>query len=225
VLLFACGVFAAANIVLTWSAFDQAQNVYRSASDARILMGTGDTRGQVALASLIPASLLGLAFVAWIYQSYLNLPALDAERTLFTPVTAVLAGLVPLVNLVTTFFLLGELARESKPERLDPAAKSGDQSGAITLWWIILLFAHATNAGVIFLSYQATEPADLFLPLLMSMITSGLSIVDFVLLIYIVNSIYISQEERRQLVLYPPKPVTVMRVPEFPDEPRPQSAD
>jgi hypothetical protein len=57
------------------------------------------------------------------------------------------------------------------------------------------------------------------------MFASGLSIAQYALLIYIVGEIHTSQELRRGLIMNPPMPVAVTRIPEFPDEPRPQVAN
>jgi hypothetical protein len=225
VLLLAIAGFAVANIVLTWSAFDQVQNVHRSASDVRILAGTGDTIGKAAIASLIPGALCGLAFLAFIYQSYLNLPGLDSDDTTFSPATAVLVMLVPVINILTTYFVLGELARESDASRINPTTQSGSAGKAVTLWWLVLLLSILASGGGAFLSSQASEPADVLLPLLVSMLASGLSIVHLALLIYIVGDIHANQALRRKLIVSPPTPIAVTRIPDFPEEARPHVSE
>jgi hypothetical protein len=87
-------------------------------------------------------------FLAWIYHARANVRAFGVRRPRFTRGWAVGAFLVPGMNLVRPYAVLGEIWRASDPEVLDPF----DWRGApvprlLRVWWGATV-AWATLAGL-----------------------------------------------------------------------------
>jgi hypothetical protein len=104
-----------------------------------------DGLGAVELALLGPTF---AAFAAWLYRAHANLPLLGARHCQYTPRWAVLAWLVPGMNLYRPYLVVREVWLESHAERAAPRT--------MVAWWGLGLsglfarwFAHRmTTAGL-----------------------------------------------------------------------------
>jgi hypothetical protein len=87
----------------------------------------------------------GVLWLIWQYQAHANVRALEPGASRFTPLTGVVAWLVPVANLVLPLLAIREIWRVADPY-VDPAG-SGERrprrwtSGWVWAWWVTFLTA------------------------------------------------------------------------------------
>jgi hypothetical protein len=99
--------------------------------------GRAHTRlDDISLAAIIVGSITAALWLAWQYRAHANLRRLGAEGMRFTPAVAVVAWLIPGVNLIVPFLALRELWRASDPEAGPQAWRATPTSPVVFLWWV-----------------------------------------------------------------------------------------
>lgn len=129
--------------LMTYGIIEQlspAVRVQQQASDAR------ETLARIAQAVAFAAS--GIVFLFWLHRAYANLKALGGEPR-YSPVWAVAAFVVPVVNLFMPFLILQEVWRASDPETVDAkgakalniVVEDSSKSLLVVVWWGLWLLA------------------------------------------------------------------------------------
>ena len=89
-----------------------------------------------------------VAFLAWLYQARVNVRALGVRRPAHARQWAVLAFLVPVVNLFRPYQVVSEVWRASDPANLDPFTwRLEPLPGLVPGWWGLCMAA--TGAAVL----------------------------------------------------------------------------
>lgn len=157
-------------------------------------------------------------FLLWIHRAYRNLPALGAAGLKFSPRWAVGGFFVPFLNLVRPFQVMGEIWQASSAAadpRSDTDWKDVPIPVLLRVWWGSWLLGN-------FLSQTATLAArgdhlyQLILSDLLSIAALVLNIVAAVLLIRIVRTVDLKQEEKRRRIVYLLSPAAFVPSASFP---------
>jgi hypothetical protein len=106
----------------------------QQASEAREMM--------VRIIQLVAFAGAAIVFLFWLHRAYANLKPLGAEPR-YSPVWAVAAFLVPVVNLFLPFLILQEMWRASDPETIDTkgakalniVVEDSSKSLSVVVWW------------------------------------------------------------------------------------------
>jgi len=109
-----------------------------------------------------------------------------------------------------------EIWRESDPARLNPAGRSRSSGVIVSFWFLATLLTLCAAGYDYWMATQGPQAPDLFEATFVGMWVNALHIMQSLLLLWIVGTIWVNQVERRSLALQPRKSIAVTRVPEFP---------
>lgn len=156
-------------------------------------------QGLIALAGMPVYIATIVLFLVWLFRTYVNLPALDADSNEFTPGWAVGWWFVPFANLVKPFQAVRSVWSESDPE-YDPdhGAFSSYQAGApgyMSLWWAFWIISNIA-AYITGRMYEPNQPDSILIVGYFFIVSGTLRIIAAGLAIKVVNSITERQEMR-----------------------------
>ena len=141
------------------------------------------------------------AFLVWLYTVNGNLPALGCER-IFRQWPAVLAMLIPCVNILLSLPVMHELAAGSDPRRLNPHGYRGGRFRLLVIcWWLFMVLALLCWISLVATMTDRYAQPSLPNILRSQSIISALQLIPLALGYLLIRNIWRDQQLRRDLVL------------------------
>lgn len=154
-----CGVFALLQLTFYWRIRSDLHNevkglqahwrqprMQRIQVEQAVLGDYAQAERVLVLLGSILGAVSAIAFFIWVYQAWRCIQLLGVPALTFSPVSALLAYFIPMLNLVAPPFMLAELHKASNPF-VEPGEnwRARPAHGLIPIWWLAVLVGVACD--------------------------------------------------------------------------------